>query len=245
VDLNRANSPMIVGHRGLRLEYPDNTIAGIVAAAAVCDMVEIDLRRTKDGIAVLAHDPTLGGRRVIDSDWDELATIDLGRGFRPARFDEVLEATSGLPLNLEIKNSPLDPGFDGAYAFAREVAGRASTRDVITSFHWPTVDAVLEAYPDLTTGLLVDPTGSLDGAADWAIARGHMVVAPHWSLLGAQPDETVAELTRTGFGVFVWTVNDVSVARRVAKGGAAAIITDDPDRIRAAVYGKEPDDYQR
>lgn len=240
--LSRPNDPisMIVGHRGLRLEYPDNTKEGVVAAATVCDMVEIDLRRTRDGIAVLSHDPTLGGQTIIDVDWDELAGIDLGGGCHPARFDEVLEATNDLPLNLEIKNSPLDPDFDETCGFAREVSGRASPGDVVTSFHWQTVDAVLEAHPDLTTGLLVDIAGSLDGAAQWAQSRGHTVIAPHWSLLGDQPGATVATLARAGFQVFVWTVNDGDLARKVAEGGAAAIITDDPGRIRAAVYGKEP-----
>jgi glycerophosphoryl diester phosphodiesterase len=230
---------MIVGHRGLRLEYPDNTVEGIVAAAAVCDMVEIDLRRTRDGVAVLAHDPTMGGRPIIETDWDDLAGLDLGGGFRPARFDQVLEVADGLPLNLEVKNSPLDPDFDETFSFACEVAGRASTRDIITSFHWPTVDAVRREHPNLTTGLLVDPGGSLAGAQRWAASRGHAVIAPHWSLLGDQPNLVVEELTRAGFHVFVWTVNDGDVARRAAGGGAAAIITDDPGRIRATVYGKE------
>jgi glycerophosphoryl diester phosphodiesterase len=232
---------MIVGHRGLRLQYPDNTVEGIVAAGAICDMVEIDLRRTKDGIAVLAHDPTFGGSPIIESDWEALAGLDLGGGLHPARFDDVLESADGIPLNLEIKNSPLDPDFDATFEFARTVAGRATRGDVVTSFHWPTVDAVLEAHPDVQTGLLIDPTGTLSGAANWATARGHRVLAPHWSLLSDHPAKTVAELTDAGFEVFVWTVNDDDMARRVAEGGAAAIITDDPGRIRAAVYGKEPE----
>lgn len=231
---------MIVGHRGLRLEYPDNSREGILAATRVCDMVEIDVRRTRDGIAVLAHDPQIGGQTIIDTDWRELAVLDLGGGLHPARLDAVLSAAPGAPFNLEIKNSPADPDFDDTFAFALEVAQLASDGDVLTSFHWPTIDAIRRAFPELTTGLLLDPFGLLAEAVAWASEMGHRVIAPHWSLLGEEPSAPVAELVQAGLHVFVWTVNDEEVARQAAAGGAAAIITDDPVRIRAAVHGEEP-----
>ena len=230
---------MIVGHRGLRLEYPDNTKEGIRAAAAVCDMVEVDVRRTRDGVAVLAHDPLLGNTAIIDLNWAALAEVDLGVGLHPARLNDARGVAGGMPFNLEMKNSPEDPDFDPTFAFAREVASRASERDIVTSFHWPTVDAVRDAYPRLSTGLLVDLSGSLEEAVAWAGESGHAIIAPHWWLLGDQPDAMIKELTGRGFQVVVWTVNDEAVARRVAAGGAAAIITDDPIRIRGALQVEE------
>lgn len=230
---------LIVGHRGLRLEYPDNSREGILAALAVCDMVEFDVRRTRDGVAVLSHDPYLGGRTIVDTDWPVLAGSDLGGGRRPARLEDVLQAAAGARFNFEIKNSPQDPDFDDTFAFAREVARRASEQDVVTSFHWPTVDSLRPVYPNLATGLLVDPAGSLETAIDWAGKSGHRVLAPHWSLLGGRPAATVSELVKAGLQVFVWTVNDEEMARQVVAGGATAIITDDPVRIRSAVYGEE------
>jgi glycerophosphoryl diester phosphodiesterase len=230
---------MIIGHRGLRLEYPDNSREGIRAAATVCDMVEVDVRRTRDGVAVLAHDPLVGDTAIIDLDWAALAEVDLDGGHHPARLDHVLETTGRIPFNLEMKNSPEDPDFDPTFAFAREVASLASERDVVTSFHWPTVDAVHDAYPHLSTGLLVDLGGSLDEGVAWADRSGHEIIAPHWWLLGDQPASLIGELTGNGLQVFVWTVNDEEVARRLAAGDAAAIITDDPIRIRAALHVEE------
>ena len=60
------------------LEYPDNPKEGILAARSVCDMVEFDVRRTRDGVAVLSHDAYLGGNAIIDMDWKALAGFDLG-----------------------------------------------------------------------------------------------------------------------------------------------------------------------
>jgi glycerophosphoryl diester phosphodiesterase len=226
---------LIVGHRGLRLEYADNTLEGILAAIDVCDMVEFDVRRTRDGVAVLGHDPTIGGKAYFDVEWSALAEFDLGGGLHPTRLDDVLDAADGFPFNFDIKNSPQDPDFDETFAFPIEVAGRASERDVVTSFHWPTVNAVQDAYPHLTTGLLVDLGASLAEAIEWAGRWGHPVIAPHWSLLGEQPAPAISALAEVGLQVVVWTVNDEEFAHWAAMAGAAAIITDDPVRIRAAL----------
>lgn len=236
---------LVVGHRGLPLEYPDNTMEGIVAASAVCDMVEFDVRRTRDGVAVLSHDAHLGGIAIIDTDWSALVEVDLGGGFHPARLDDVLQAAAEFPFNFEIKNSPADPDFDETFAFACEAAVRASERDLVTSFHWPTVDAVHKAHPDLATGLLVDPTGSLEDAVAWAVERGHRVIAPHWSLLGGPSVMSAEGLAKQGLRVVVWTVNDEGVGRNLAAAGASAIITDDPKRMTAALKGGTSNDDQR
>ena len=235
---------MVAGHRGLRLEYPDNTLEGILAASAVCDMVEFDVRSTRDGVAVLSHDAHLDGRAIIDMEWATLAELDVGNGLHPARLDDVLDAAGKCPFNFEIKNSPADPDFDPTFAFACEVARRASPEDLITCFHWPTVDAVRDAYPNLSTGLLVDPTGSLAEAADWAMRRGHQVIAPHWSLLAGPSIVETATLAKQGLEVVVWTVNDEDVARCLDDAGATTIITDDPIRMFAVLKGRRLDEYQ-
>ena len=47
-------------HRGDMVYYPENSIEGIISAIRMGgDMVEIDVRRTKDGVFVLLHDETL------------------------------------------------------------------------------------------------------------------------------------------------------------------------------------------
>ena len=236
---SRSESILVAGHRGLPLEYPDNTMEGILAARSVCDMVEFDVRRTRDAVAVLSHDAHLGGRAIIDTDWKALAEVDVGGGFHPARLNDVVEAAGEFPFNYEIKNSPAEPDFDETFAFACEAAGRASERDLVTSFHWPTIDAVRKAHPNLATGLVVDPTGSFDDAAAWAIERGHEVLAPHWFLLAGQSG--IGALAKQGLRIFVWTVNDEDVGRTLAAAGVTAIITDDPKRMAALKDGRAND----
>lgn len=226
-------------HRGMRLDYPDNTIAGIVAAIGVADLAETDLRRTSDGIAVLSHDHEIAGHVVIETDWETLAGIDLGDGHRPARFDELLQAIGAFPIDIEIKNDPDEPDFDPGFSFAIEVTSLARPQDVVTSFHWPTMDAVKRAHPSLRTGLLVEPEGSLDQAVRRAVDGGHAIVAPHWGLLGDDPRAPVARLEERGLEVVAWTVDDEDRARLLAGAGVSVIISDDPRRIIEALRRNE------
>ncbi len=47
-------------HRGDVIYYPENSIEGIISSIMMGgDMIELDLRRTKDGVVVLMHDETL------------------------------------------------------------------------------------------------------------------------------------------------------------------------------------------
>lgn len=217
------------------MRFPHNTMEGIAAAATYCDMVEVDTRRSRDGVAVLSHDAVLAGRLIVETDWEELARLDVGDGLHPARLDEVRAEAGGVPLNVEIKNHPTDPDFDEEFGFPLYVGTLAGPDDLVTSFHWPTVDAVRAARPELDTGLLVGLDGSLDDAASWALTNGHGVVAAHWWLLGGSPSDRMTRLAAAGLRVVVWTVDDGNTARLVADAGAHGIITDDPQRIRTAI----------
>ncbi len=53
-------TPDLIGHRGARSLYPENTIAGFKAAlAAGVRSFEVDVGMTRDGVPVLSHDPCL------------------------------------------------------------------------------------------------------------------------------------------------------------------------------------------
>ena len=51
---------MIVGHRGFRSQYPENTIPSFIAAMDYgLDSLEFDVHPTKDGKLVVTHDHTV------------------------------------------------------------------------------------------------------------------------------------------------------------------------------------------
>jgi len=106
-----AARPLVAGHRGYKAKYPENTMLGFRKALALgVDMLELDLRLSRDGQLVLMHDATIdrttnGHGKVERHTWKELRAFDAGQGERIPAFEEFLAwvHTTGLFLNVEIK----------------------------------------------------------------------------------------------------------------------------------------------
>ncbi|HID07521.1 MAG TPA: glycerophosphodiester phosphodiesterase, partial [Armatimonadetes bacterium] len=76
--------PIVIGHRGFSARYPENTLLSFRKAVELgVDGVELDVRLSKDGMAVLMHDATVdrttnGIGAVADLTWEQLRTLDAG-----------------------------------------------------------------------------------------------------------------------------------------------------------------------
>ncbi|NNH22130.1 glycerophosphodiester phosphodiesterase, partial [Pseudokineococcus marinus] len=182
--------PAVVAHRGSSSTAPENTLAAFEAARrAGAPWVETDLRRTRDGVAVVLHDPRL--ERTTDGAGDlagltaaEVAALDAGSWFAPgfggARvplLDELLDwaAAHDEPhLLLELKGSwaPAEVAPVVAAVRARGLAERV----VLQSFDAGTVAACAHAAPDLALGLLLREGGGvplLEAGAGTQDGPGH------------------------------------------------------------------------
>lgn len=77
---------VVVSHRGDWRNYPENSIPAIESVIRMgVDMMELDLKMTKDSVLVLMHDGTLdrtttGHGPVGDYTYEELQALDLKRG---------------------------------------------------------------------------------------------------------------------------------------------------------------------
>lgn len=220
------DSLSIVGHRGWPVRFPDNTLAGFVAASTTADMVEFDVRRSADGKLVLAHDPVLAGMIVADTPWASLVELDLGDGHRPALLDEVISALPETPIQMEVKNIPGQPGYEPDHRLGLETAERARPVDVVTSFNPATLAAVRRVYSEVATGLAVDVLTTLDEAVKQCLDVGHVALVPRHDMI-VEPLDLPDSLA-----VYPWTVNDPARAVELAELGVSGIITDDPAGIR-------------
>ena len=210
----------VIGHRGWPARFPDNTLSGFLAAAQIADGVEMDVRRSMDGKLVLSHDSSLGGLAVHETSWSELCELDLGDGHHPALLDEVLAALPATPAQLEVKNWPMDPGFEPDHRLALETAERARPGDIVTGFNPESLTAVRRVFPEVVTGLCVPAGVTLDEAVNLCLDAGHRALVPHFSLVTASLNVAV--------DVFPWTVNEPVRARELVEFGVTGIITDDP-----------------
>lgn len=213
---------------------PENSMAAVRAAIAGGYGVEVDVRLSADGVAVVFHDEglrRLTGRegRVADMTAAELAALPLldGDGEGPPTLAQVaLEIAGKVPLLVEIKPAKGDPA-PLAAACTRVLAGYAGPV-AIMSFDPAMVAAAARAAPDLPRGLV---TWSWSGENSEALspqARAHLRAIADFDRLGAcfisheaadLDRPRVAELAGAGVPVLCWTIRSAAEearARRVA-----------------------------
>jgi glycerophosphoryl diester phosphodiesterase len=225
----------VLGHRGSRLPGPENTVEAVDAALrAGADGVEVDIRRTSDGVLVCVHDPRLRGRAVIRRTAAELAE----RGVPP--LTDVLEATAGRGrLVIEVKNQPGQPDFDAprertAHALTALLAERDRDGIVVSSFDWFAVEAVRDAGIGVRTAFLTPPRVTVGAGIAYAHDAGHAELHAHTSaVLGVR--RAVDRVHAAGMTLAVWTVKSLDVALRLRDQGVDAVICDDPAAVVAGL----------
>lgn len=102
---------LIIGHRGAAGEKPENTLASIKAGRqAGADIIEFDVRLTKDGVPVLSHDATLerthqSDVKIKDLTLKELKKRTAGSDSPICTLEEVFKDSLGkVMLNIELKD---------------------------------------------------------------------------------------------------------------------------------------------
>ena len=112
---------VLIAHRGEHRRHPENTLSAIGGAvAAGVDYVEMDVRRSRDGVHVLMHDATVdrttdGHGRVSDLDWETLSKLTVrttGPGGGPTdripRLESALQACKGrIRIYLDFKSGDI------------------------------------------------------------------------------------------------------------------------------------------
>jgi glycerophosphoryl diester phosphodiesterase len=218
---------MVAAHRGVAAGAAENTIAAFTNAIDVgADMIEFDVRRTRDGELIAFHDAVVGGAPVSGLRRDE---IEAAAGVRPPLVAEVLRACAGrIRLDAELKE---DGYVHDVMAVLR--AGCDPAQTIVTSFLPSVVAQAKDAFPEFKTGLLVGDGGSLTNLAarlrelypvELARRARADYLAPHYRLAALG---VVRRAAAAGMPCLLWTVNSPALIRRYATDPrVAAIITD-------------------
>ena len=112
-ELSPKKSIVVIAHRGAHREVAENTPAAIRHAIELgCDYVEVDVRRTKDGVLVLMHDrsvdrTTNGKGNVKDLTYAEIRELTVGKSEKVPTFDEALKLCRGkIKVYIDHKDAP-------------------------------------------------------------------------------------------------------------------------------------------
>lgn len=236
MDWLSASRPLILGHRGASASAPENTLAAFALAREQgADGIELDVHLSADGWPVVIHDDrvdrtTNGTGYVSRLSVVELQALDASAGQVVPTLDEVFEMLGpGFLYNVEIKASGWrDTGIEAAVA-DRVEAYHLANQVLVSSFSALAVRRARRHLPQTTPLGLIRHRG-------WARYGHRMTRAeadhPHYSLV----DEAyMAWARQQGYRVHVWTVDNPAEARRLARLGVDAIITNKPDLIRESL----------
>jgi len=237
--------PIVLAHRGASIDRPENTLPAFEAAiAAGADGVELDVRLTADGVAVVLHDvdvsvTTDGHGFVHELPFAQVRGLNAGREGEPRTgvpsLEDALRALSGRAcLDVEIKNLAGEPDYEPTRERCADEVVRLLDElsfdgaVVVSSFNPAAIDRVRFVRPAMATGLLtiaaVDPRAALRHAVE----RGYRFVLPAaGALLDAGPG-FVAECHGAGVRVGTWTVDDPATIARLFEWGVDAVVTNDP-----------------
>jgi glycerophosphoryl diester phosphodiesterase len=225
--------PIIIAHRGASAFARENTIESFQKAIELrADMIEFDVRRTKDHVLIAHHDAFLKGKPIRDLAYEEIRQMAREQGFPLAALEEILQCTKGkIGLDVELK----EEGYEKEVV---DLLSRYFQKDqfVITSFHDSCIKRVKENDPEIKTGLILGiwKPGNLIFtrlSEFFPIRRckkaGADMLVPNWELLKFGFLERVK---RKNIPVFVWTVNDEEMIRKLLQDERVdGIITDRPD----------------
>ena len=226
----------VIAHRGASAYAPEHTLAAYDRALQLgADALELDVRSTADGELVVIHDATLARtagdpRAVADVTLRDLAALD--PAVRPLTVDDVLRrygTATRYVVELKDPRAPVERRL--AESFARlglRDRGEVQTFDVL----------------GLRRARRADPATPLSQLYRRATPVEHILrdvrrVASFADAIGPCTRSVDAALVAAahahGLRVQPYTANEPAEIERLLALGVDALITDAPDRVRAAV----------
>ena len=229
----------MLAHRGLALEAPENTLLAFAAALGLgVTHIETDVHASRDGVAVISHDPQLDrlagiAGRVDALTMSQLRSVDLGRGQGFSSLADALDTFPETRFNIDIKSADAVAGTVAAIRDAKAV-----DRVLVTSFSEARRRAAVRQLP----GVATSASSSVFAAA---LAAGKAGATPllrrilrdidavqvpeSYSGVSIVTGSTLARLHSAKVEVHVWTVNDAPAMHRLLDLGVDGIVTDRAD----------------
>lgn len=238
--------PYVIAHRGISGKAPENTIAAFSKALAKpgIDMIELDVRLSKDGKVVVMHDRTLqrtstGNGAVSSYIVEELKSYDAGSWFHPSfsneripLLTEVFELVDrSCWVNIELKGDLFGSGADALVDAVLGTVGDFQMQDQVlcSSFTHDLVAKIRRKNPGAITGVIYNiyrdfgrPPSKLASRAGASV----FVCAKHEMTKGM-----VRDARQHGLALYVYTLNSVQDVRKMLNLGVNGIISDNADDI--------------
>ncbi len=242
-----------IAHRGGGALAAENSIAGIERSLTYgVDMIEVDVRRTRDGALVLSHEPSLraGTLAIQQSTIAELRSVEP----QLATLDEAFDAAGGRAiLNLDLKVPDLaDASIE---AISRH---GAADRCIVSCLDGGCLSAVSRLAPSIPRFISYPPDYGGASSKAWLkpvvnaavsamrvtmLRRLRRMLRP---LPGTNATfyaplitrELVSAAHAMGIALYTWTVDDLAEMQRMASLGVDGITSNRPDLLASLISGE-------
>jgi glycerophosphoryl diester phosphodiesterase len=213
----------IIGHRGARGLAPENTLAAIEKGlASKADMLEVDVRVTRDGEAVLNHDKDILKVMIAEHDLTELRKHKKDLATLKATIELIKQRK---PLMIEVKPGvSTDPVVAAIEHFLKR--GWKADDFLLGSKSFKTLLALHQALPEIETVVIERWSGVR--ASYRARRLGTKRLAMNYHFLWWY---FISGMAKSGYKLSAYTLNDPKKAKAWAKRGLYGVITDYPDRF--------------
>jgi glycerophosphoryl diester phosphodiesterase len=219
----------IVGHRGARGLAPENTLAAIRKGLEhQADEIEIDVRVSKDNVPILHHD-----KYVRDPSGKQLAIASHNyaelKAHKPdlATLGQTIPAVrQQAPMYLEIK-----PGVNVAPVvrlLSQYLKQGYRPKDfLLASFSFRTLKQLDKQLPDIQKIVNERWSGVRASYRARRLGTKRVSMQRQWLWKGF-----IGPMSRRGYELYSFTLNDPGLAKRWEPSGLAGVITDYPDRFQ-------------
>lgn len=246
---------LVIAHQGGDGIWPGNTIFAFQNAVNMgVDVIETDIRQTKDGVLVVSHDENVNNKSngvglIVDLTFDELKKLDAaynwspqdgpslpyrGQGITYPSLEEVFIAFPDMRFNIDMKQK--DPPIYSALCDLIRQYGMQE-KVVAASFSHQNITAFRELCPEVTT------------SGDETETRNFVFM--NFAFLGRwySPNFNVFQVPIKSSGITIltphfvraahernlrvdaWTIDDPDEMNRLMDMGVDGIITDRPDLL--------------
>lgn len=213
---------LIIGHRGARGLAPENTLQSLQAGfEAGADMLEFDLRLTKDNIPILCHNSRIHGKRINRSTLHQLQAAG-----PITTFEEVLDAfLAKVRLNIELKHiATVEPVYT---LINRHIKSEVAPKQLmISSFYSRQLVDLRRLDKHIPLALLC----SINPFAFFRLNKKIHLSAVGWSKYFVTT-RAIHRARQTGLLTYIHTINTIDDVEKWKAKGVDAIVTDHPDRF--------------
>ena len=224
VPYSQVSDAINMAHRGASGYRPDNSIAAFEYAAELgADMVELDVRKTKDGVIVVIHDGTISynGKKY------DVASLTM-KQLRIANpnictLDEALTciAATDMEVMIEFKVSGIEQDVLDLVG-ANGMDGRAK----YGSFTLSVINRVKALQPSAETIYIISNADTLKKVVNNPQSYSASIISVSTAILKAND---IYRLHLGGKQVVAWTINTRSEIQRFIEMGVDGITTNFPD----------------